>query len=88
MNSETRLLIDNLNRAEDALRANLHTHFLDETARGHMERATSHVREAFIAVNEPGRSRSVPELLKDLDAGERLIAYAVAKAAKQLAVEG
>ena len=54
MNPETRLLIDNLNRAEDALRANLHTHFLDETARGHMERATNHVREAFIAVNEPG----------------------------------
>ena len=41
--------MDNLNRAEDALRANLHTHLLHETTRGHMERATSHVREAFIS---------------------------------------
>ena len=82
MNSETRFLLQNLNQAEASLRENLHTHFIDETARGHMERATSHVREAFIAINEPGRARSVPDLLGDIATGERLIAFAVAKAAK------
>jgi len=77
-----RLLLKNLNQAEAALRQNLHMHFLDETARGHVERATTHVREAYIAVNEPGRARSVPDLLGDIAAGERLIAFAVAKASK------
>ena len=80
MNHETKQLLTHLNAAEDALRTNLHMHFQDETARHHMERATSHVREAFIAINEPGRARSVAQLLKDIDAGERLIAYAAAKA--------
>jgi len=79
MNSETRQLLNNLNQAEAFLRANLHTHFLDETARHHMERAISHVREAFIAVNDPGRARSVSDLLHDLAAGERLLAFAAAK---------
>ena len=83
MNSETRFHLQNLNQAEASLRENLHTHFIDETARGHMERATSHVREAFIAINEPGRARSVPDLLGDIATGERLIAFAVAKVAKQ-----
>ncbi len=83
MNRETRQLLKNLEIAENALRENLHTHCLDETARHHMERATTHVREAYIAVNEPGRARSVPDLLGDIATGERLIAYAVAKAAKQ-----
>jgi len=84
MNRETKQLLKNLNLAEDALRENLHTHCLDETARGHMERATSHVREAYIAVNEPGRARSVPDLLGDIAAGERLIAFAAAKASKRI----
>jgi hypothetical protein len=84
MNSETRLLLNNLNQAEAALRANLHRHLLDPAARHHMERATSHVREAYVAVNEPGRARSVPDLLNDISAGERLIAYAAAKAARQV----
>jgi len=84
MNSETRQLLTNLNAVESALRANLHTHCLDETARHQMERAMSHVREAYIAINEPGRARSVPELLKDIASGERLIAFAEAKAAAQM----
>jgi hypothetical protein len=87
MNSETRCLLANLNAAEDALRANLHMHCLDETARHHMERATTHVREAFIAVNEPGRARTVPDLLNDIAKGERLIAFAAAKAAAQAQLE-
>jgi hypothetical protein len=82
MNRETKQLLKNLSLAEDALRENLHTHCLDETARHHMERATTHVREAYIAVNEPGRARSVPDLLSDIAAGVRLIAYAAAKASK------
>jgi len=47
MNHETKQLLTHLNTAEDALRTNLHMHFQDETARHHMERATSHVREAL-----------------------------------------
>jgi hypothetical protein len=84
MNPQTRQLLDNLNQAEAVLRENLHTHCLDETARGHMERARSHVREAYIAVNEPGHARSVPDLLGDIATGERIIAYAEALAPKQL----
>ncbi len=85
--SETRQLLHNLNLAEAALRRNLHTHCLDETARHHMERATTHVREAYIAVNEPGCARSVNALLADMAAGERIIAYAAAKASNQLTHE-
>ena len=84
MKRETRQLLKNLNLAEAALRRNLHTHCLDETARHHMERATTHVREAFIALHEPGRARSVSALLADMAAGERLLAYAAAKASNQL----
>ncbi len=83
MNSETRQLLRNLDLAEGALRANLHTHCLDETARHHMERATTHVREAYIAVNAPSSARSVTQLLGDIAAGERLIAFAAAKASAQ-----
>ena len=84
MHRETKQLLKNLSLAENALRENLHMHCIDETARHHMERATTHVREAYIAVNEPGRARSVPDLLNDIATGERLIAYAAAKAATQL----
>lgn len=84
MNRETHQLLKNLDIAETALRQNLHTHCLDETARLHMERATSHVREAFIAINAPGRARNVADLLDDIAAGERLIAYAAAKASNQI----
>ena len=82
MPSDFSPLLKNLNRAEAALRQNLHTHCLNATARHHMERATSHIREAYIAINEPGRARSVADLLNDLAAGERFIAHAVAKASK------
>jgi len=68
---ERRLQLDNLNVAEKALRANLHMHDLDETARQHMERALNHVREGFIAVNEPGRARSVQTLVETLVKVER-----------------
>ncbi len=87
MNHQTRQLLKNLNTAEAVLRQNLHMHCLDETARHHMERAATHVREAYIAVNEPGCARSVSALLADMAAGERIIAYATAKASNQLTHE-
>jgi hypothetical protein len=70
---ERRQQLDNLNAAERALRANLHMHGLDETARQHMERALNHIREGYIAVNEPGRARNVQTLVETLDKVERLM---------------
>ena len=87
MNPEIRQLLKNLDTAEVVLCQNLHTHCLDETAQQHMERAISHVREAHIAVNEPDRARSVATFLADMASGERLIAFATAKASKLLTQE-
>lgn len=72
LEQERRTQLDQLNAAEAALRANLHMHGLDETGRSHMERALAHVHEAYIAVNEPGKSRSVARLVHDLEKVERL----------------
>ncbi len=66
-------ILNLLNDAEDALRRNLHRHDLDSTARAHMERAVSHVREAFIATNEIGKARTVAKLVHDCEAFERLL---------------
>ena len=70
---ERRQQLDNLTTAERALRANLHMHGLDDTAREHTERALNHVREGYIASNEPGRARSVQNLVEDLGKVERLM---------------
>lgn len=70
---ECRQQLDNLNTAARALRANLHMHGLDDTAREHMERALNHVREGYIATNEPGRARNVQKLVEDLGKVERLM---------------
>ena len=70
---ECRQQLDNLNIAERALRANLHMHGLDDTAREHMERALNHVREGYIATNEPRRARNVQKLVEDLGKVERLM---------------
>jgi len=67
-----RLILEELNNAEQALRENLHRNDLDPTAREHMERALSHVREAYIATNEIGKARSVQRLVGDLEKVERL----------------
>jgi hypothetical protein len=67
-----RLILEELNTAEQSLRENLHRHDLDPTAREHMERALSHVREAYIATNEIGKARSVQRLVGDLERVERL----------------
>jgi hypothetical protein len=70
---ERRQQLDNLNIAERVLRANLHMHGLDDTAREHMERALNHVREGYIAVNEPGRARNVGKLVEDFSKVDRLM---------------
>lgn len=66
-------ILDALNNAESALRENLHRHDLDPTARAHMERALNHVREAYIATNEIGKSRTVHQLVSDCEGVERLM---------------
>jgi len=86
-----RLILEQLNNAEQALRENLHRHDLDPTAREHMERALSHVREAYIATNEIGKARSVQRLVGDLEKVERLTdkvrkRYQVRVAAKPIRV--
>ena len=63
----SRHIIEQLDTADQALRENLHRHDLDPTAREHMERALSHVREACIATNEIGKARSVQRLVSDVE---------------------
>ena len=70
---EHRLQLDNLNTAQRALRRILHLHGVDTVARQHIDRALNHVREACIAVNEPGHARNVPKLVEDLAKVERLM---------------
>ena len=62
----SRHILEQLDIADQALRENLHRHDLDPTAREHMERAMSHVREAYIATNEIGKARSVQRLVGDV----------------------
>jgi hypothetical protein len=69
----SRYIFEQLDTAEQALRENLHRNDLDPTAREHMERALSHVREAYIATNEIGRARSVQRLVGDLEKVDRLV---------------
>ena len=69
----SRLILEQLNDAESALRENLHRHDLDLTARAHMERALSHVHEACIATNEVGKARTVQHLVGDLEKVDRLL---------------
>ena len=63
----SRHILEQLDTADQALRENLHRHDLDPTAREHMERAMSHVREAYIATNEIGKARSVQRLVGDME---------------------
>ena len=63
----SRHILEQLDIADQALRENLHRHDLDLIAREHMERAMSHVREAYIATNEIGKARSVQRLVGDME---------------------
>lgn len=67
-------LLRNLSRAEQVLRANLLSHGLDETARAHLDRSLAHVHEAYVAINEIGKARSVQQLLADMEKVEALLA--------------
>jgi hypothetical protein len=69
----SRWILEQLNDAESALRENLHRHDLDPTARAHMERALSHVHEAYIATNKIGKARTVQQLVGDLEKVDRLL---------------
>jgi len=70
---DNRRILESLNDAESALRENLHRHDIDPTARAHMERAASHVCEAYIATNEIGKAHTVQRLVGDLEKVDRLI---------------
>ena len=59
-------LLGQLHTADANLRAGLHQHGLDAIVRAHLERALAHIREAYIAVNEQAKIRSVQELADQL----------------------
>jgi hypothetical protein len=64
--SQRQALLDQLTAAETALRTGLHTHGFGTTARAHMERALAHIQEAYVAINEINRARTVQQLVNDL----------------------
>ena len=59
-------LLGQLTAAETALRTGLHTHGFGSNARAHMERALAHIQEAYVALNEINRARTVGQLVNDL----------------------
>ena len=59
-------LLGQLKAAEFALRGGLHAHGFGNIARAHMERAMAHICEAYIAINEVNRARTVEQLANDL----------------------
>ena len=64
--SQRQALLGQLTAAEAAVRTGLHTHGFGSTARAHMERALAHIQEAYIAINETNRARTVEQLVNDL----------------------
>jgi hypothetical protein len=60
-------LLGQLKSAESALRNGLHTHGFGNIARAHLERAMAHICEAYVAVNEINRARTVQQLVDDLN---------------------
>jgi len=67
-----RALLGQLQTAEVNLRAGLHQHGMDAGVRAHLERALAHIREAYIAVNEQIRVRTVQELADQLTRVEQM----------------
>jgi hypothetical protein len=66
-------LLGQLNTAESVLRAGLHAHGLCQIARAHLERAMAHLAEAYIAINEVNRARTVQRLVDDLVRVEQVV---------------
>lgn len=60
-------LLGKLRTAETALRSGLHTQGFGTAPQQHMERALSHVHEAYIALGEMRAVRSVAQLVEDLN---------------------
>ncbi len=65
--NQRQALLGQLKAAEAALRGGLHTHGFGGTARAHMERALTHIQEAYVAINELRAVRTVPQLVEDLN---------------------
>ena len=65
-------LLAQLRASESALRGATHVNGTDAIARAHLERALAHVNEAFIAINEAGRARTVKQLVEDVERVEKL----------------
>jgi hypothetical protein len=61
-----RALLGQLETADVNLRSGLHQHGLDALVRAHLDRALAHIREAFIAINEQTKVRTVLELAEQL----------------------
>ena len=59
-------LLGQLKAAESALRSGLHAHGFGSIARAHLERALAHIQEAYVAINEINRARTVQQLVDDL----------------------
>jgi hypothetical protein len=79
-----RALISRLQEAEISLRSALHTHGFGNTPRAHMERALSHVQEAYIAINENKPVRSVHQLADDLTRIEKVVDDATRKHSQRI----
>jgi hypothetical protein len=67
-----RTLLGQLQTADVNLRAGLHQHGMDSIVRAHLERALAHIREAYIAVNEQAKIRTVQELADQLSRIEQI----------------
>jgi len=65
-------LLTQIRSLESTLRGALHQPGTDAIARAHLERAQAHVNEAFIAITEAGRVRSVKQLVEDVERVEQL----------------
>ena len=67
-----RTLLGQIQSAEVNLRVGLHQHGVDALVRAHLERALAHIREAYIAVNEQAKVRTVQELADQLARVEQI----------------
>jgi hypothetical protein len=72
-------LLSQIQTADVNLRSGLHQHGMDALIRAHLERALAHIREAYIAVNEQAKVRTVQELADQLARVEQIQADLRAK---------
>lgn len=65
-------LLNLLRLADKPLKLGLHRHSLPRSARLHLERAFAHLNEAYVAINEPGRERTVEQLQNEISFVDRV----------------